>query len=81
MCAVVNGLPMDVWTFTDDFLIGPKLLVDVAYITSGVIQCSCLGSILFLMFINDLFDIFRATVTFKLFADDVSCILIFPRSH
>jgi len=46
-------------------------LPDVAAIVSGVVQGSCLGPVLFLLFINDLPDIFGDTVVSKLYADDV----------
>ena len=46
-------------------------LSDVVYIISGVIQGSCLGPILFQLYINDLPDVFDDAVTLKLFADDV----------
>jgi len=46
-------------------------LSDVAAIVSGVVQGSCLGPVLFLLFINDLPDIFGDTVVSKLYADDV----------
>ena len=44
---------------------------DVADIKSGVIQGSCLGPILFLLYINDIVDIFPEKVSIKLYADDV----------
>ena len=40
-------------------------------IKSGVIQGSCIGPILFQMFINDLPGIFNPSITTKMFADDV----------
>jgi len=46
-------------------------LSDTAQITSGVIQGSCLGPLLFLLYINDLPDIFDEGITIKLYADDV----------
>ena len=61
-----------------DFLTGRShqtrvngILSGVADIVSGVVQGSCLGPVLFLLYINDLTDIFTDAVTVKLYADDV----------
>ena len=46
-------------------------LSPIAFITSGVIQGSCLGPLLFLLYINDLAEAISAVATMKLYADDV----------
>ena len=40
-------------------------------LSSGIVQGSCMGPLLFLLFVNDLADIFDATITPKLYADDI----------
>jgi hypothetical protein len=54
-----------------------RRLSDAKYLTSGVIQGSCLGPLLFLVYVNEIANIFDNTVEAKLYADDVklySCI-------
>jgi len=48
-----------------------QCLSDVGYISSGVVQGSCLGPLLFLIYINDLADLFSDEAVIKLYADDV----------
>ena len=40
-------------------------------ILSGVVQGSCFGPLLFIVFINDISDLFSGDTCVKLFADDV----------
>ena len=46
-------------------------LSDVIHLKSGVVQGSCLGPLLFLLFINDVTAVLGCNITCKLYADDV----------
>ena len=71
----VNG---DLLSFIGDFLtdrtqrtrVGNNLSKSTA-LSSGVVPGSCLGPLLFLLFINDLPSIFDSTITPKMYADDL----------
>ena len=41
------------------------------FVSCGVVQGSCLGPLLFLLYINDIVELFSDSVTPKLYADDI----------
>ena len=61
-----------------DFLNGrtQQTRVGAAYseaiaMTSGIVQGSCIGPILFVIYVNDVVDCFDKEVVFSLYADDI----------
>ena len=78
------GITGNLLKFVSDFLdnrsqktrVG-RSLSDAKHLMSGVIQGSCLGPLLFLLYVNDVVNIFDNAVEAKLYADDIklySCI-------
>jgi len=72
------GVYGDLLNIIDDFLTDrqqktrvERRLSTTQKLTSEVVQGSCLGPLLFLIFVNDLADIFDNDVTPKLYADDL----------
>jgi ribonuclease P/MRP protein subunit RPP40 len=49
------------------------LTSSVKQLTSGVVQGSCLGPLLFVLYINDVSRLFDNICIGKLYADDVKC--------
>jgi ribonuclease P/MRP protein subunit RPP40 len=48
-----------------------SVLSEVGALISGVIQGSCLGSLLFVLYVNDIVNVFANGVMCKLYADDI----------
>jgi len=44
---------------------------NVTYLSSGVVQGSCIGSLLFLIYVNDVSEAFPDGCVCKLYADDI----------
>ena len=52
-------------------------LSSIQYLTSGVIQGSCLGPILFVLYMNDIVSVFDQCCVSKLYANDLKfCICV-----
>jgi hypothetical protein len=72
------GISGDLLNIITDFFAGRSQRTRVGqhlssskYLSSSIVQGSCLGPLLFLIFINDIAKIFDTTVTPKLYADDL----------
>jgi len=72
------GVRGDLLNLISDFLLDRSQVTKVGNcvsnsigLSSGVVQGSCIGPLLFLIFINDLTDMFDSDITPKLYADDL----------
>ena len=54
---------------------------DIIFLTSGIVQGSCLGPLLFLIFVNDIFTIFEPSITCKMYADDLKLYSIIESNY
>lgn len=54
---------------------------DKKFLTSGVVQGSCLGPLLFLIYINDASSLFGQEITSKLYADDLKFYSVIESDH
>jgi len=82
------GITGDLLSVIEDFLSGRSQrtrvgndLSDTVLLTSGVVQGSCLGPLLFLLFINDITKIFGQQITTKLYADDLKLYTVIDSQH
>ena len=72
------GLTGNLLKWIMDFLNGcsQRTRVGAAYseaiaMASGIVQWSCIGAMLFVMYVNDMVDCFKMEVVCSLYADDI----------
>jgi ribonucleases P/MRP protein subunit RPP40 len=73
-----HGITGNLLLWIKDFLTGRtqqtrvvNALSEIKALTSGVIHGSCLGPLLFVLYINDIVGVFSNSITCKLYADDI----------
>jgi hypothetical protein len=81
------GIDGQLLAWIGNFLSGRTQVTRVGYsysesasLTSGVIQGSCLGPLLFLVYINDVVELFGQGTVCKLFADDIKLYCVIESS-
>ena len=82
------GITGNLLDIINDFLSGRSQRTRVGncfsstvYLSSGIVQGSCLGPLLFLIYINDILTIFGDSVVSKLYADDLKLYTVIDSTH